>query len=795
MKNMLILAMVAAASAAGAATWDVADEVSLTNAIAKAAANDTIRLAAGTYELSSVKSDASNCLNLPSKALVFEGADATSWRDNNGRTKAILMGDGTTRVILAQSHITLRHITVQGGNADGGAGLRDDNQYANVILTNCVFVNNHSTSTLGALRRMKNNDNPVRDCLFENNSCESTAYGQGVANYGIYADCVFLKNSSKGTAAVATTSTYTDCDFVSNTCTYAAGGTGSTATRCRFIGNTATYGAALSGSTATDCVFVGNVSQWGGALASCNATGCVFSNNVATVNHDNGGGAMFASSTDTAVHLVKNCTFVGNFSAYHGGAIFGQHGVTNCTFVGNGTTGNGGAIINCASNLSGYGQKGAVVGCTFIGNSATNAVAGSSKGGALYNVNLYDCTIVSNRSSYVGGGLANCASVDSCRILDNTSVGIGAGVYDDAGTMTIRNSLIAGNRTSSYGGGLCNAVNVIDCVISNNVAGTLGGGYYANYGGRKVVGCTFIGNQVTNANAQGGGLAYYNTALGNLVSNCTFRANRSSGSSAGVHNATNVVESFFADNTNAYFSGHAWYSKFAHCRFTGVGQVTQSICDRCEFFGFRPYGSDISFPFLASRNSAGAYVSEARNCLFHDNDYADALACNMGSSMTVRNCTFANNTNLVSVMSIQKYGDTYVPTTVFENNLCTRNFSKQGADFGLRINAVALSASDGSELSLRNNLAATADVPADLKVMQSGNILGDPRVFRPGNRDKAPAWMPRKSSPAVNHGLTYDWSAAALDFAGTNRMFNGGVDIGCYEATVDSQFGLTLIVK
>jgi len=795
MKKMILLAVAALTSAVWATVWDVSDPVSLTNAIAKAVANDTIRLASGTYELASVRSDASNCLNLPSKALVFEGADATSWRDNNGRTKAILKGDGASRVIMAQSHVTLRHLTIQGGNADGGAGLRDDNQYANVVLTNCVFADNHSTSTLGALRRMKNNDNPVRDCLFENNSCENTAYGQGTANYGVYYNCVFLKNSSKGTAAVATTSTYADCDFVSNTCTYAAGGTSSTATRCRFIGNTATYGAALSGSTATDCVFVGNVSQWGGALASCNATGCVFSNNVATINHDNGGGAMYAGSADTTVHLVKNCTFVGNFSAYHGGAIFGQHGVTNCTFIGNGTTGNGGAIVNCNANLAGYNQRCSVVDCTFIGNSATNATAGTSKGGALYNVNLYDCTIVSNRSSSVGGGLANCASVDSCRILDNTAASIGAGVYDDAGTMTISNSLIAGNRTPSYGGGLCNAVNVTDCVISNNVAGTLGGGYYANYGGRKVVGCTFVGNQVTNLNAQGGALAYYNTAQNNLISNCTFRANRSSGSSAGVHNATNVVLSLFADNTNAYFSGHAWLSKFRQCTFTGVGQVTQSICDRCEFTGFRNNGTGMEFPFLASKNSAGTYVAEARNCLFRDNGEADALVCNAGSVLTVRNCTFAGNSNVISIASIQKYL-TYCPTTVFENNLCACNAKKaDGTELGLRMNAVALTASDTDSLTLRNNLAEAYEVDAALKVTAADNLTSDPRVFRPGNRHQAPAWMPRKSSPAVNAGLVYDWSATGVDFAGTSRTFNGGVDIGCYEATADLLFGLSVIVR
>ena len=785
MKKVIMLAMAAVSSAVRAAVWEVSDPASLTNAIARAAANDTIRLAESTYDLATVKRDDTNCLFLPNKALVLEGANATSWRDNNGSTKAILKGDGASRVIMAQNHITLRHITVQDGWADGGAGLRNDNQYANVILTNCVFRNNHSPSTLGALRRMKNTDNPVYDCLFEGNSCDNAQYGQGTANYGVYNNCVFLRNRSAGIAAVATTSTYNDCDFVSNSCVFAVAGSESTANRCRFIDNTATYGASLYNSTANDSVFVGNEAQWGGALVNCNATGCVFSNNVATLTHDSGGGAMYCNGA--AVCLVKDCTFAGNFSAYHGGAIFGPHGVSNCTFIGNGTLGSGGAIINCNLNLDGYNQRYAIVQCTFIGNSATNPAPNMSKGGAVYNACLYDCVVVSNRSSHIGGGLANCASVDTCRILDNTSTGMGAGICCDYGSMTVTNSLVAGNCTPLYGGGICNAVDVIDCVISNNLAGTYGGGLYSNYGGRTVVGCSFVGNQVTNMHAIGGGLAYLNTAMNNLVSNCTFTANLSSGSSAGVHNAANVVMSCFANNTNAYFSGHAWKSKFRQCKFTGVGQVTQSVCDRCEFSDFRRCGSGINFPFLSSRNSAGEYVSEARNCLFHGSEESDALICNMGSRMTVQNCTFASNSNLISVVSIQKftYGESsFFPETVFENNLCVSNVKKDGEEAGLGIIAVAMDESGSASLMLRNNLAPSYDVAENLDVTESGNITANPRVFRPNNIHQAPAWMPRKSSPAVNAGLIYDWSLTAVDFAGTDRAFDGGVDIGCYEATV-----------
>ena len=41
--------------------------------------------------------------------------------------------------------------------------------------------------------------------------------------------------------------------------------------------------------------------------------------------------------------------------------------------------------------------------------------------------------------------------------------------------------------------------------------------------------------------------------------------------------------------------------------------------------------------------------------------------------------------------------------------------------------------------------------------------------------------MIRRGSPAFNAGIGMDWMADAVDLAGTNRVIEARVDLGCYE--------------
>jgi hypothetical protein len=54
-------------------------------------------------------------------------------------------------------------------------------------------------------------------------------------------------------------------------------------------------------------------------------------------------------------------------------------------------------------------------------------------------------------------------------------------------------------------------------------------------------------------------------------------------------------------------------------------------------------------------------------------------------------------------------------------------------------------------------------------------VAGDPKL--PG----VPYYMIRRGSPAFNAGQNMDWMADAVDLAGTNRILEARVDLGCYE--------------
>ena len=54
-------------------------------------------------------------------------------------------------------------------------------------------------------------------------------------------------------------------------------------------------------------------------------------------------------------------------------------------------------------------------------------------------------------------------------------------------------------------------------------------------------------------------------------------------------------------------------------------------------------------------------------------------------------------------------------------------------------------------------------------------VAGDPKL------PDVPYYMIRRNSPAVNAGLDMDWMSDAVDLAGTNRIIEARVDLGCYE--------------
>lgn len=358
----------------------------LAAAVASAASGETIYIQPGEYDISSYKANQYYHLYTGSRALTIEGTDATSWRNNGNKTKAVIKGGngGGEHVFGFAADVTLKNLTFTGAykTCAGASFHRNGGGFATV--SNCVFVSNKSTYRGGAV----NASGTFQSCLFDSNTAgplggavyadqsdgvlkfngcsfvadkTSSDHGRGGAIYQSagtveIVDCTFASCAGNGgyTAAgyraggaiyaAGGTATVSNTTFTSCTAPYSGGAivVGASASlvacHCTFTScNASEYGGAVSGGTYRDCFFNSNSSWRGGAAANiAGVYDCVFTNNFCNGAGADIGGAVVHDVTSAGV--ISGCVFVKNsVSAQQGfgGAIYQSAGsllVTNVTF-------------------------------------------------------------------------------------------------------------------------------------------------------------------------------------------------------------------------------------------------------------------------------------------------------------------------------------------------------------------------------------------------------------------------------------------------------------------------------
>lgn len=568
------------------------------------------------------------------------------------------------------------------------------------------------------------------------------AQGNGGAVFGSYAtygcnlilkDCIISNNYAKGAnggggGGAIHVKAY-DCLFASNTCGEQHGGV------------LAFYDMQTGG--AWNCVFSNNT-----VLAAEKTGGAVYIYNKAVL-HDKGG-------------AISNCTFIGNSSAYTGGAIHASSTsdvwyaiCQDCRFFGNSAAYGGGMYAS---------GKTIVTNSVFQGNVASQYGGGLRLAGKAF---CYDCTIASNVAPKGAGlyisGTAFCGgSVFKENVAPN---GSGAYVRDSAkisGSLFLRNGKNNATNANSpnYGGGAyLESGSCTSCDFIGNFCDN-GGGAYVTSSSAEIRDSYFEGNRQTGWKSGAAILVKASSPLA-LVSNCVFNANVATNWSARtILSNAELVDCVIK---NHILEGYM----LAGCNMT-----------RCFVTNNITYGNGLNLDIDTVYGAAELFRTNI-NCVFAGNAVSNG-ANSITFGKTVLNCTYVGNNvkNAGSGANIIRNGDvavgvynTILAKNMFGNTLC--DVSKNAQPY--MTNCIYSVAGSGVNAGKFSECKSVAD-------------------FKFAETDGS-AYDLKSSSPAFNAGRLEDWMVPLLggkDIAGRPRVKFGAVDIGALEAQKYPHFGLII---
>jgi CSLREA domain-containing protein len=206
--------------------------------------------------------------------------------------------------------------------------------------------------------------------------------------------------------------------------------------------------------------------QGNGAVSTIiDASGLVFPNRDRVFDINPGGGAITVNISGVTIQNgdetmvggiynhpggtvnISNSTLSTNSGHFCGGIynLNGTVNISNSTLSGNQAMDNGGGIYNQGGTVN-------ISNSTLSGNTVDGG-----HGGGIYNdggtVNISNSTLSGNRTGMDGGGVFNngTANLSNVTITNNTAdnnndgLGDGGGIYHQAGTVNLKNTIVAGN--------------------------------------------------------------------------------------------------------------------------------------------------------------------------------------------------------------------------------------------------------------------------------------------------------------------------------------------------------------
>lgn len=724
---------------AGAATWTVhvtdqdgmTPSQQLTNAVTQAAAGDTIKFEAGTYQLDGesftgvLTGSGSGSVTVTNrnyvfaeKRLYFVGASTAKWDD-----ATILRGNGNDRFFLSDvAGSTFRGLTFENFASNDRLNLQvDGNNLSRLACGGAICYYSGANAT------GPNEANLVSNCVFRFNQSRSAGAVNGVvAQY-----CLFTNNFARSYGGgAASLSTMDGCLCVDNMAT-----------------NSGCFGGAIWWARGTiglkNSTFVGNRSKtYAGAVVGEGEmvmSNCVLRGNMATgAPSDNywaaGGGAMVLRPNSRILY----CTFEGNSANGKGGVVNTTNGSNggrgsvfdHCTFTGN-TSGDVGGVAYDATKDADTPLK--FLNCTFSGNYAKNSSM------AVYCGVCSNCTFTAHYAT-------------------NTATSCGVAVGAEARMLEI-----------------------VDCVFSNNYNIYNGMVRYAN--------CTntlFYGNEVPNA---GGvvkrcravdcrfvGNRKYDTKF-NIVVPYSYSPTPSANLPSGDATESTLVKCDLDLGcilncvlTDCHI--HTLTNKGAHCVFYGHNVATNCLIEGCNP---PDQARGIIYrwgPVTTSYVTGSDYV----NCTFAGNVFPRFYLHQQeyGIYTPFKNCLFYSNRTRSGTLVDARF-------RVKDTNRGDLSNLDSGMALSNCVFGVVESEFDGDTW---HDLGGNKTI-APSSLLVAGSRAGSLGVHK---------YALRPESPAIGMGDASMFAATDLDYAGNLRLREGRLDPGCFECWLNIQ-GTYIIVR
>ena len=380
-------------------------------------------------------------------SLTLENGSNNGSKDFSG----VRIGSGESETASIVSNCVIRACRNNYATSDKKSSGAAAYLWGAALLVDCVVSNNTALFRGPAVALAGASATALRCTIVGNVATNAATSGATVIgiNGGRLIDCIVSNNVASVAAGALNVPVVSGCTFENNRSLQDNGGDDAghgggltvdacdaTISDCIFRGNTSDYGAGADivnhSVSFTNCLFEGNVARYGGGGAVV-ATGsnvsfddCRFLGNVTTDttggNNYGGGGLLLYKQTTAGWCSVSNSVFGSNETGGRGGAFshewnaYCQAAIENCIFTNNVSYRQGGAICLREDSSHKHTDKVATIrNCLVVGNRTTGpSEAAATAGGILlvtYNdVEVANCTVVSNVASYVhntnsGGGI------------------------------------------------------------------------------------------------------------------------------------------------------------------------------------------------------------------------------------------------------------------------------------------------------------------------------------------------------------------------------------------------------